>query len=78
MSEVKEAEKLLRDIFGEPQGFLDELTALINKYSLENRSNTPDFILARIMCNALQSFEDRVIERENWYKRETQPSQDKH
>lgn len=51
-------------------GFQDELTKLINKYSQENESGTPDFILAQYMWNSLQAFNLAVNEREKWYGRQ--------
>lgn len=50
--------------------FTKELTSLINRYSIENGSNTPDFILAKYLVNCLTVFEMRVNEREKWYGRE--------
>jgi hypothetical protein len=49
--------------------FTQELQGLINKHSEENNSNTPDFILAKYMANALDSFNIAVQERERWYGR---------
>ena len=51
----------------ENQEFKKELEALINKYSIENESNTPDFILAQYIYNALYIFESAVIARDQWY-----------
>lgn len=48
--------------------FATELTALINKYSLENNSNTPDFILANYLVNCLNAFNLASIGREKWYQ----------
>lgn len=36
--------------------FLRELTALINKHSMENQSNTPDFVLAKYLVGCLDNF----------------------
>jgi hypothetical protein len=47
--------------------FLNELTALINKYSKENESNTPDFILAQYLYSCLLAFEQASTTREDWY-----------
>jgi hypothetical protein len=49
--------------------FQDELANLINKYSLENGSNTPDFILALYLQQCLATFNDIMKKRENWYGR---------
>ena len=37
--------------------FEKELAALINKHSLEQRSNTPDFILASYLVESLNAFD---------------------
>lgn len=47
--------------------FEDELVALINRYCVENVSNTPDFILAEYVQNALNAFNHAVKLREVWY-----------
>lgn len=44
--------------------FLRELTDLINKYSVENESNTPDFILAKYLCGCLNEFNKAVATRD--------------
>ena len=49
--------------------FERELTALINRHSVENGSDTPDYILARYMGACLQAFEVGVRQRELWYGR---------
>lgn len=36
--------------------FQNELSSLLNRYSKENESNTPDFILAKFLIGALRSF----------------------
>jgi hypothetical protein len=50
--------------------FERELTSLINSYSEENESNTPDFILASYMNNCLKAFNEATNMREKWYGRE--------
>jgi len=47
--------------------FEKELTALINKYSMENGSNTPDFILASYMAACLQTWNIVTTARDRWY-----------
>jgi len=48
--------EVLDEIVSRDKTFLRELTELINKYSKENDSNTPDYILAEYMINALNAF----------------------
>ena len=50
--------------------FLKELKELINRYSMENGSDTPDFILAQFLINCLNSFDCATESREKWYGRE--------
>lgn len=52
--------------------FERDLTALINRYSMENGSDTPDFILAEYMNYCLMAFNQAVMRREEWYGRTTQ------
>jgi len=51
------------------EDFEDKLRELINCYSLENNSNTPDFILAKYMKTCLDAFHEGVKQRESWYGR---------
>ena len=51
--------------------FITKLMALINEYSLENASNTPDFILAMYLENCLKTFNEAIQQREAWYGRTT-------
>ena len=50
--------------------FKRELEALINRHSIENNSNTPDFILCEYLITALSAFERAVNAREKWSGRE--------
>lgn len=47
--------------------FSKELEQLINKYSKENDSNTPDFILASYINDCLLAFSNAVSNRDGWY-----------
>ena len=47
--------------------FRKELRDLINKCSMENGSNTPDFILAEYLVDCLESFDKVTNARETWY-----------
>lgn len=49
--------------------FEKELEHLINKHSLENGSNTPDFILAQYLKGCLDNFNIIIQARESWYGR---------
>lgn len=51
--------------FEEPP-FEQELQSLINRYSAENVSGTPDFILAEFMLNVLKEFNATVVKRADW------------
>lgn len=48
--------------------FQAELANLINKYSGENDSNTPDFILAQYLVDCLNSFNRNMASRERFYE----------
>jgi len=50
--------------------FEKELEQLINKFCLENDSNTPDFILAKYLVECYHTFNETINVRENWYGRE--------
>lgn len=47
--------------------FVQELQHLINKYSYENGSDTPDFILANFLQNVLVDWNHAVRARDRWY-----------
>jgi len=47
--------------------FRRELAQLINKYSLENGSDTPDWILADYLADCLIQFNAAVKARAEWY-----------
>ena len=46
-----------------------DLSALINRHSKENGSNTPDFILANYLADCLKAFDKAVNLRETHYGR---------
>ena len=49
--------------------FKDDLAKLISSLSLEQASNTPDFILADYLYHCLVSFNSSCNWREEWYGR---------
>lgn len=46
-----------------------EVAAVLNKYSQENRSNTPDYMLANFMLGCLNVYENTISAREVWFGR---------
>ena len=49
------------------KNFRKDLTRLINRYCIENGSNTPDFIIADYLISCLGTFNSAVNQRRNWY-----------
>lgn len=44
-----------------------ELESLLNRHSLENGSNTPDYILSDYLLNCLSAFDLAVNARHKWF-----------
>lgn len=53
--------------------FKAELTALINKHSLERGSNTPDYILADYLCRCLVMYQEAIKLRDMWLHNPSEP-----
>jgi hypothetical protein len=49
------------------EAFRVDLTALINRHSLESRSDTPDFILADYLTNCLIAYETATRATDEWH-----------
>jgi hypothetical protein len=47
--------------------FAKGLESLVNRYSQENGSNTPDFVLAGYLIACLRAFNEASRAREEWY-----------
>ena len=47
--------------------FQSELEQLINRYSMENYSDTPDFILAQYLEACLTVYGNAIKARDDWY-----------
>ncbi len=47
--------------------FKKQLSDLINRNSIENGSNTPDFMLAEYLVDCLKTCEKITKSREKWY-----------
>lgn len=56
--------------------FRKELEQLLNKYSKENGSNTPDFLLAEYLILSLELFDKTMNSRENWYSNSAKTNND--
>ena len=54
------------------KSFGQELTSLINRFSRENASGTPDFILARFLERQLWIFEETIQQRASWRNESTE------
>jgi hypothetical protein len=62
-----DAEELAVQRALEDHELMTGITALLNKRSRENRSNTPDFILSALMMSALDAYERMTATRDAWY-----------
>jgi acid phosphatase family membrane protein YuiD len=49
--------------------FRTELSALLNRFTREKGSDTPDFILAQFVVSALVAFDGAVVVRDRWLGR---------
>jgi len=47
--------------------FQDELTELINRHSIENVCDVPDFILAEYLVNQIKAFTNATVDRDHWH-----------
>ena len=54
-------------------GLRKELEELINKHSIENGSNTPDFMLADYLKGCLDTFNQIICARDKWYSVHLEP-----
>ena len=61
-------------VMSKGEDFLKKMETLINVYSMENESNTPDFILAEFMHRCLTAANTMIQQRETWYGRDPRPT----
>jgi len=54
--------------------FRTGLESLLNRHSMENGCDTPDFILAGYLYDCLQAFDNAMTMRETWYGRRAVPA----
>jgi len=55
------------------EAFASGLESLINRFSRENASNTPDFILAQYLLTCLAAWNTATQQRDTWYGRDARP-----
>lgn len=55
------------------QSFKNELTQLINKYSIDAEANTPDYLLAEYVVDVLSSYVGITKARDEWKERPKAP-----
>lgn len=67
--ERTEMSKFEPDRESDSPDFRTELSSLLNRHSMENRSNTPDLILREYLCACLMAFDTATNARESWYGR---------
>jgi len=51
--------------------FYKDLIVLINKHSMENQNDTPDYILADYIMNSLMAFTATTLKRDKWWNFKT-------
>jgi hypothetical protein len=54
-----------------------DFSAVINKHSLENQSNTPDFIYAEFLAHCMIALTQAIKQRDDWYGIQLSPAMDK-
>jgi hypothetical protein len=55
----------------------EELRMVLNRHSLENGSNTPDYVLVTYLLSCLAAFNRGTQERDKWYDIKPEPGWDK-
>ncbi len=67
MNPLDEFEKTMGESPDNMTLFSRDLERLINRYSLEQASNTPDFILAHYLMNCFEAYNSAVIKNKEWH-----------
>lgn len=49
------------------QQLAKEFAEVINKHSMENESNTPDWVIGMFLVGCLEQFNFSICNRDNWY-----------
>jgi hypothetical protein len=55
------------ELYGDDRRFVIDLAKLINNYSRENKSDTPDHVLADYLFRCLLAFESATGLRDEWH-----------
>jgi hypothetical protein len=63
------SEYLERVMGSPPNNLRDEIAHAVNRYSTENSSSAPNFILAEYLVDCLAAFDKAVQRRAEWYER---------
>ena len=53
-----------------------EIRSVLNKFSVENESDTPDWILADYLLKCLDAFNHATVERDLFYRDRSQDKED--
>lgn len=61
------AKRIMENKMSKREEMIRELAGVFNSHSYENESNTPDFILAEVALDAVDSFNKTVATRGNWW-----------
>jgi|GEM_PF-1783292 hypothetical protein len=67
---------LPKEDLGKRERLIEKFAQVINQESLENQSNTPDFILAEYLVSCLEAFNRASTSRETWYGKKLEPGKD--
>ena len=54
-----------------PESLTEAITQAINRFSAENGSDTPDFILGKYLSACLDAWNSATKERDRWYGHKT-------
>ncbi len=54
-------------------GFQLRLSGLLNEYSAESPSDTPDYILATYLTQCLRAYNEAVVARREWHEEGNDP-----
>lgn len=66
---MEQAQAFYEQMTAKPTSFESELENLLNRHSIDGDSSTPDFILARFLCDTLKTWTKAANSRENWHGR---------